>query len=118
MWHTELRFFSCFLTEPKPPPASSENGESRKHGSKNWKENLSLLSKIMGEMLAMSKNLSSIAAHSNTSDSAAKHKNAEVVMEEKWKSVARIVDFHCMVAYITLMLLFHLVIGLVVAFGA
>ena len=39
-------------------------------------------------------------------------------MEEKWKSVARKVDFHCMFAYISLMVLFHVVIALVVAFGA
>ena len=72
----------------------------------------------MTELSEMSKNLSSITVDSQNRDSSAKHKNAETAMEEKWKAVARKVDFHCMVAYITIMILLHVAIALVVAYGA
>jgi len=98
--------------------AVCESTPDRKSGSKNWKENILLLQKIMFELSEISKKLSSITTHNNTKDSSAKHKDAEIAMEEKWKSVARKVDFHCMIAYLTLMLLFHVVIALVVVLGA
>ena len=103
-----------FITAGSP----RERTPSRKSGSKNWKENISLLQKIMSELSEIAKNLTSLTSHSNTRDSTEKHKSAEVAMEEKWKSVARKVDFHCMIAYISLMVIFHVVIALVVVFGA
>ena len=91
------------------------NGMSK---SRSWKHNKILLQEISKELTGMSKELTSLTSHFRTSAWATKNRNAEIAMEEKWKSVARKVDFHCMFAYISLMVLFHVVIALVVAFGA
>ena len=86
--------------------------------SKNWRENASLLHDMSKELSGMSKDLASLSDHFKSCAWATKNRDSEIAMEEKWKSVARKVDFHCMFAYVLLMVFFHAVIALVIALGA
>ena len=78
---------------------------------------MSVLQDIGKEVSDIAKNISTLSEHSGTFSSGAKTKTAEIVMEEKYRNVARKVDFRCMIIYVTLMILFHIVIATVVVLG-
>ena len=72
----------------------------------------------MNEIMKITSDLSSLLAYTKSDKCQSEENECEVATEEKWRSVARKVDYHCMILYITLMLLFHVIIAFIVAFGA
>ena len=78
---------------------------------------LVLMNQITTGLSNLTLHVSTLVSNSEMSSSQMRQDAAETAMEEKWKSVARKVDYHCMIMYICLMFFFHVLIAFVVIFN-